>query len=255
MVSPLLSVLQSCSVRLFVGVVFAVSWLTASAAFGGQVHLPSNVLDSDAPVRAFYKTNLPVTGKGELSIRWTDVLGRVVEERKIPFMLTDEYEVGFDLDLRRAVSMKNELSVHFSIDGENQKGEPDRREEDATISFVARTLDRNWSDYEIIMWHEHGLEANAVLKEVGISAGRHGGRSESTGPDRLPAALLDNDQRWYEENIATDFYFRISSLVSGPSGELEVRRCQGIIQTGPIEQGSVQASSQPLRSGLASEGP
>ena len=193
-------------VRLLV-LLFSIAALTAQSAYGGEIRLPSPVLERDAPVRAIYTTLWPVTGKGELSIRWTDVFGRIVEDRKIPFVLTDESEVGFELDLRRAVSMKNELNVHFSVDGKNRKGEPDRREEDAKISFVARMLDRNWSDYEIIMWHEHGLEANAVLKEVGITAGGHGGKSESTGSlDRLPAPLLDNDQRWYEENIATDFY-------------------------------------------------
>src|SRR5712664_1769613 len=135
MMNPFHSALQGrCFVRLTVGFVFAIAGLTGPAAYGGEIHLPSKVLDRDAPVHAFYKTLWPVTGKGELSIRWTDVFGRVVDERKIPFILTDEYEVGFDLDLRRAVSMKNELSVHFSVDGKNRKGEPDRREEDTKIS-------------------------------------------------------------------------------------------------------------------------
>jgi len=175
--------------------------LAFSPSFAGEIILPSPALERDRLVLAVYRTGSLATGKGELSVKWTDVYGRVVEDRKIPFELTDESEVRFPLDLRRAVAMHNDLSVHFSFEGVNRKGAPDRRQEDARVSFVARPPDRTWWDYAIIMWQDQSPQGYAALKPLGISAAMYGGKSQS-----LPEALLQNDLRWYEENIATDFY-------------------------------------------------
>ena len=177
-------------------VVFAVS-----LGFGGEIILPSQALERDALVRVVYRTGSLATGKGELSIKWTDIYGRIVEDRKIPFELIDESEVGFQLDLRRAVAMRNELSVHFSFEGVNKRGARDHREEDAQISFLARPPDRTWWDYAFIMWQDHTAEHYALLKPLGINAAMYSGKA-STPPDDL----LKNDMRWYAENIATDFY-------------------------------------------------
>ena len=119
-----------------------------------------------------YKTAWPSTGQGQLSIKWTDVYGRVIEDRKLPVVLTDESQVGFELDLRRAVAMQNDLSVHFSFTGKNRKGEPDNREEDATASFVASPPQHTWWDYQTIMWQSHNAEQYAALKTLGITAAR-----------------------------------------------------------------------------------
>jgi len=177
-------------------VVFAVS-----LGFGGEIILPSQALERDAPVQVVYRTGSLATGKGLLSIKWTDVYGRIVEDRKIPFELIDESEVGFQLDLRRAVAMRNELSVHCSFEGVNKRGTRDHREEDAHISFIARPPDRTWWDYAFIMWQEHSTEHYGLLKMLGINAGMHSGKAKSP-----PESLLNNDLRWYAENIATDFY-------------------------------------------------
>src|SRR6267142_971233 len=116
---------------------FCASILAAQLAFAGEILLPSAALERTGPVQFVYKTAWPSTGQGQLSIKWTDVYGRVIEDRKLPVVLTDESQVGFELDLRRAVAMQNDLSVHFSFTGKNRKGEPDNREEDASASFVA----------------------------------------------------------------------------------------------------------------------
>ncbi len=175
--------------------------LAACPTFGGEIVLPSPALERDAPLQVLYRTGSLATGKGELSVKWTDVYGRVVEDRKIPFELADESEVAFPLDLRRAVAMRNDLSVHLSLEGVNKQGAPDHREEDAQVSFIARPPDRTWWDYAIIMWQEHSAEHYALLKTLGINAGMHSGKANS-----LPDFLLKNDLRWYAENIATDFY-------------------------------------------------
>ncbi len=109
--------------------------LCASAA---EIVLPSLALERDRPVTAVYRTNGQATGQGTLAIKWTDALNRVVEERTVAIELTDETEVRFTLDLRRAVAMSNQLSVRFTFDGVDKKGVKDHREEDAKCRSSAR---------------------------------------------------------------------------------------------------------------------
>jgi len=175
--------------------------IAARPGYAGEILLPATALERDGLVRVVYRTSSLATGKGELTVQWTDAYGRVVEDRKIPFVLTDESEVGFALDLRRAVAMRNDLKVHFSLEGVNQKGARDRREEDAETSFIACPPDRTWRDYAIIMWQDHTAEHYALLKTLGINAAMYSGKAKTP-----PEALLKNDLRWYAENVATDFY-------------------------------------------------
>jgi hypothetical protein len=170
-------------------------------AYAAQIILPSTALERAGRITAIYRTNQLATGKGVLTVRWTDVYGRTVEDRKIPVELTDETDIGFPLDLRRAVAMKNDIRAHFSFEGVNKKGERDHREEDAAIAFIAKPPDRAWRDYAIIMWQRRTTEQMAKLKEIGINGGEYVGRNTDT-----PDFLLNNNMRWYAENIATDFY-------------------------------------------------
>src|SRR5205085_8412244 len=158
-------------------------------------------LERDGPVHAIYRTNALATGKGEFAIDWSDVHGRLVESRKFAVELNDESEIGFDLDLRRAVAMQNEIRVHFSFDGVNKKGEKDHRDENAQLSFIARPPVHSWWDYNIMMWQRHSPEMFSVLKTLGINGGEYNARTL-----RPPEFLLKNDLRGYAENIATDFY-------------------------------------------------
>ncbi len=168
--------------------------------FAGEIVLPSTALEREAPVAAVYRT-ARATGKGELRIRWSDALGRVIEDRKMPVELADETDVGFTIDLRRAVAMKNELQAHLSLEGVNKKGAKDHREEDARIGFVARPPYRTWWDYTMVMWQHYPSQSQPALKHLGFNASEWVGRNRN-----LPDFLLDNDLRWYAENIATDFY-------------------------------------------------
>ena len=52
-----------------------------------------------------------------------------------------------------------------------------------------------------MMWQNYDTRDFRLLKTVGINGGQYVGRN-NTPPD----FLLDNDLRWYAENIATDFY-------------------------------------------------
>ena len=194
---------QACMYRrliAFVGFVFSFHcWEPSLRA--GEIVLPASALERDAIVSARYHLNAAVTGPGKISIHWTDVLGRVVEDRTTPFDLVDELDIQFLLDIRRAVAMKNHLQVHVSIQGKNQKGEVSNREEDAALDFVAKPPEDGWSDYQIIMWQPYPKAAYPVLKGLGITGGQYNGRSFPA-----PDALIENDLRWYSENIGTDYY-------------------------------------------------
>lgn len=172
------------------------------SAWAGEVILPSPALERDGPVTVIYRTQPQATGKGQLTIRWTDVYNRVVEDQTIPVELVDETDIQFHLDLRRAGGMRNTLEVRLSLKGVDQAGKPDERNESAQVSFIAKPPDRRWWDYNIIMWQQHPLQVFRELKaSYGVSAGQYSGRAK-TPPD----FLLSNDLRWYAENIATDFY-------------------------------------------------
>ena len=179
----------------------ACALLTITIAVGAEIVLPSYAIERDGSVTAIFRTNQLATGKGELTIKWTDTYGRVIENRKIPVQLDDENALAFSISMRRAVAMKNELQAHFSFEGVNKKGMPDHREEDARAVFVAKPPDRQWWDYIIVMWQRHTAAQVAGLKQVGINGGESVGRNKD-----IPDFLLSNNLRWYSENISTDFY-------------------------------------------------
>jgi hypothetical protein len=83
----------------------AIPFLCAVRAGAAEIALPSQALERDRAVTAVYRLNGQATGKGTLAVRWTDALGRIVEERTIPVELVDETEIRFPLDLTRAVAM------------------------------------------------------------------------------------------------------------------------------------------------------
>jgi len=152
-------------------------------------------------VHVVFRTGALATGRGVLSIEWTDVHGRMVDRRSLPVELSDETDAGFDIDLRRARGMQNELRAHLIFDGHDKKGGPDHRDEEASRSFTAKPPIHSWWDYEIIMWQPYSGELFRKLQALGIDGGQYVGRNRTT-----PEFLLKNDLRWYAENIATDFF-------------------------------------------------
>lgn len=170
-------------------------------AVAGEIVLPSPVLERDAVVPVVYRMSQPATGHGTVAIRWSDSLGRVVEERTISVDLVDESEITFPLDTHRALAMRNEIQVHLTVEGKTLEGKADHRDEDAHATFVARPKDARWRDYEIIMWQSYPRELLPALQKIGIDAGEYSGRSQSA-----PESLVENNMRWYAENIGTDFY-------------------------------------------------
>ncbi len=174
--------------------------LLTNLVTAAELILPA-VVERDGPVIATFRTGPQAIGAGALEIRWTDILGRVVEERRIPVRMTDESEIRFSLDMRRAVAMINTVTAHLSLEELPRKGAPAHRDETASVGFIAKPADRKWLDYAIIMWQPHSAERMATLRTLGVTGGQHLGRSMEP-----PASLLKNNMRWYAENIATDFY-------------------------------------------------
>ena len=186
---------------------FALVSLAGTAAADGLV-LPQ-ALERDQSALVAYRFDAPMTGHGFLAIEWSDVAGRLVEQRRIPLELADTSEVAFSLDLRRAITMKNELAAHLSLEGMDRSGNKIHRESDEATSFIVPPADRGWSDYQIIMWQGQTPAGYAALKQLGVAAGMveadHRDASGTYMPDQL-GHLADADLRCYLETIATDFY-------------------------------------------------
>jgi len=176
-----------------------------ATAAADELVLPQAV-ERNQSVEVVYRFNKPATGHGFLDVEWSDVDGRLVERRRIPLDLADAAEVAFLLDGRRAVTMKNRIAAHLSIDAVDQLGNRLHRENDEAGSFIASPSDHPWSDYQIIMWQQQTRAGYAALKRLGVTAGMvyPSQLGSATADPTVP--LLDNDMRWYIENIATDFY-------------------------------------------------
>lgn len=174
----------------------------AAALSAAELVLPSSVLSRDGIVTVTFRMSRQITGSGTYAVRWTDSLNRVVEDRSVPIHLTDEAEFSFPVDLRRAVAMKNTLHVHLLLgDSTDMKHDLGPKEEDAEAEFVARPPGKQWTDYVVIMWQQYPGNLIPALEKLGINGGQYLGRSQSP-----PDFFIDNNVRWYSENIGTDFY-------------------------------------------------
>jgi hypothetical protein len=174
-----------------------VAW-TASA---DEIVPPPGPLLRGRTINFVYRVQPSASGKGALSIKWTDSAGRIVERRSLPVTLNGRSDVRFPLDLGRAVVMHNHLVARLTFEA------PNRTAREAEKSFIVTPQVDRWLDYKIIMWQERTTLQYRALKQLGVSAGmvfwptlKHVGLGTAITP------LLDTDLRWYVENIATDFY-------------------------------------------------
>lgn len=186
------------------GVLLAFS---CQVALADSLVVPSQGFSRNGPVVVTYRLDRPATGQGVLDVEWTDAYKRRVQHLTIPVQFSGGSEVTFSLNMRRAVAMANHLRAHLTLapgtTGGGQKGW-------AGADFIARPPNPTWSDYQIIIWHERSAKQYAALKAMGVTAGKtFTNRSDEGGdmldPERM-APLLQNDLRWYVENIAVDFY-------------------------------------------------
>ena len=179
----------------------------AHTAAADELAVPSS-LARDQPADFVYRFDEALSGRGSLRIEWSDVVGRVVERRRIPLNLSDSREVVFPLDMRRAVTAGNRVIAHLSVDGMNETGGNGRRESEAAASFIVPPPDHAWSDYQIIMWQGQTPAGYAALKQLGVTAGMipANNRGQTSGFETSLDPLIRADLRCYLENMATDFY-------------------------------------------------
>ncbi len=168
----------------------AVATLVAAAP-GAEIVLPGASFERAGTMQAIVRLDRPVAGRARLRVVWTDVHGRTVADSTRQVAAAGR-GARFSLDLRRARAMKNVLRVEIEAGG---------RKESAETTFIARPENTSWWDYVVLMWNGYPASDIPALKSLGVNAGQLNGRS---GPDG--AFLIDNDVRWYVENIATDFY-------------------------------------------------
>src|SRR5215467_5290992 len=183
-------------------ILYIVLLLWPSVAWSGEIVLPAPALDRDVQIQARYRIDAPTTGRGTLIVTWTDVYSRLIEQRSIPVDVRGGLDVAFPLDLRRAVAMRNRLTVRLSL-AADPKGGGGAREGQAEAWFIARPPPPALGDYQIIMWQGQTAGEYGALKKIGVTAGAAVYRSSEQAP---PEALIQNDMQWYVENIATDFY-------------------------------------------------
>ena len=184
----------------------ALTVLVGGAAAADELVLPKS-MERNQPADFAYRFDKSLTGRGSLDIEWSDVVGRLVERRRIPVDLAEAPEVVFALDLRRAAAMANQLVAHLTLDGVEENGNR-YLENEVSTSFIVPSADHPWSDYQIIMWQGQTPAGYATLKELGVTAGMVQADHRDEASTSMPslARLVDADLRCYLENIATDFY-------------------------------------------------
>ena len=174
---------------------------SGDARMPAQLVLPSATLARTGNVPVAFKLSQGFTGHATLHLHWTDSLGRVVEDKTLPFDLTDETKINFFLDMSHALAMSNHLQVDVSLSGKDVKGASYDRDESAGVDFVARPPYTGWKDYVIMMWQPYPVKLIPELKQVGVDGGTYSSRDVT-----LPKFLIDTNTRWYSESLATDYY-------------------------------------------------
>jgi hypothetical protein len=143
----------------------ALAVLVGGAAAADELVLPKS-MQRNQPADFAYRFDKSLTGRGSLDIEWSDVVGRLVERRRIPVDLAEAPEVVFALDLRRAAAMANQLVAHLTLDGVEENGNR-YLENEVSTSFIVPSADHPWSDYQIIMWQGQTPAGYATLKKLG----------------------------------------------------------------------------------------
>jgi hypothetical protein len=172
-----------------------------------QAHAQTLSVSADVahgqPVTATLHLAQAVDGTAVVRLRWTDGLNRVVEDRRWAIDLTGRDRVDLVIDSALAVTALNRLDVRL----ERSCGTCPGRLQQASTTFVVPPWDDGWSDFEILMWQPQTPAAYRTLRSIGVSGGRMIAKDQPIPlSEGQGAALLEQDLRWYEENIATDFY-------------------------------------------------
>jgi len=179
--------------------------LPASQAWSGELLLPSSALQPHSQQTVLYRPGRPLTGDASLSLLWVDALGRIVEKRQWQIAVDGTSEIPIIIDTGKAAVAVNSISVHLAVPCSECSDGP--LTDDAETRFVIPVWDETWWDYQVLMWQDQQSDGYRSLVSAGVSGGRLIAKDRPLSLDSGPESrMLANNLRWYEENIATDFY-------------------------------------------------
>nr|MDD6336752.1 beta-galactosidase trimerization domain-containing protein [bacterium] len=139
----------------------------------------------------------PFGGEGQLSLRWVDAMGRVVQDTCQKASAQMGF-VSFELDTARALTAYNRLYVSFIM--------PDGRVE-ADAAFYVRLAANPLDDYSVVMYYSYEPHQQPGLRKLGVRYGKVQPRIKA---EAMP---VDAAHAWYEkgfpfycDQIAVPFY-------------------------------------------------
>ena len=195
------------TVRPLAAVAIASIIVCGKVSYAGTLELPAAMTLGNGSQRVDFLPSLPITGRGVLSLRWTDSAGRLIVEDSRPVDPGAGDRIPFALDLRRAVPALNYLVASLTVDCSGAACQPEKSRDTAEATFVTLAPPANWWDYQIIMWQPQSPAAFATLRRQGVTAGKLFAKEQALDVKGGEAAsLLASGLGWYDENIATDFY-------------------------------------------------
>ena len=128
----------------------------------------------------------PITGVGELTMRWTDALGRLVLT-KTEMVAAVDGVVTVDMPTDRALTAYNKLLVRFA----QPKGTME-----ATAEFFVVLPRKQLDDFSVIMYYAYEPHRQAALRQYHIFNGK--ASPQRDGDDDLSAIPPNRTAPWYE---------------------------------------------------------
>ena len=102
----------------------------------------------------------PVSGRGHLTLTWSDTYGRIVAINSRDVTLEGK-TLPFELSLQPALALQNFLQAELTIGSKSLK--TDR------TSFIVTPNDP-WDDYQVIMYYPYKPEQQQGLRDLGVPA-------------------------------------------------------------------------------------
>jgi len=125
---------------------------------------------------------------GSTQVQWIDSFGRTVAELTLPSPKAGDASLPFSLHLSAGLTYSN--WIRLKVDGVPQV---------AGASFLLSPPRDAWEDYHVISWANYPDGFYDRLREAGIDATIAGREGE-------PSNVLDNNCRFYVEQMAPDIF-------------------------------------------------
>lgn len=151
-----------------------------------RLTLDREVYDRGAALAGQVQFRLPATGP--VTLRWTDSLGRTVQQLELPSSASGVAEQSFTFDLSRALTYRN--SIRAWAGGVEQA---------AGAEFLISPPPNPWDDFHVISWANYPDGFYDRLREAGVDgtiAYRDGNFD----------AVLDNNFNLYVEQMAWEVF-------------------------------------------------